>query len=205
MSFIDERFPDSYAYGAIASDDWMAEVVETLNRHESRNLPVADVRRSWDLSTTGKTKAQRNGIHDYFLAMRGPVHSFPFRDLFDYECERSIIAIGDGSDTTIQLVKPYTVGSETYSRTITKPITSTVRVWINDIEQVSGWSVSRTTGIITFSSAPASSAVVEASFEFDVPVRFVESKLSWRADNRNAAAGLIFFCDSLSLIEVIGE
>lgn len=205
MSFIDERFPDSYAYGAIASDDWMAEIVETRNRHESRNLPVADVRRSWDLSTTGKTQAQRAGIHDYFMAMRGPVHSFPFRDLFDYECARSTISTGDGSDTTFQLVKPYTIGSETYNRTITKPLTSTVRIWVNDIEQVSGWSASRTTGIVTFDVAPADEAVIEASFEFDVPVRFAESRLSWRADNRNVTQGLIFFCDALSLIEVIGE
>lgn len=205
MSFIDERFPDEYAYGAIATDDWMAEVVETANRREYRNLPVADVRRSWDLSTTGKTKTQRNGIHDYFLAMRGPVHTFPFRDLFDYQCDRSAIATGDGSDLTFQLVKPYTISSETYERTITKPVASTVRVWVNDVEQMSGWSVSRTTGIVTFTVAPADEAVIEASFEFDVPVRFAESRLSWRADNRSVSQGLIFFCDALSLIEVIGE
>lgn len=205
MSFVDERFPEEYAYGAVASDDWLAEVVETRNRIEARNLPVSNVRRSWDLSTTGKTKAQRSGIHDYFLAMRGPVHSFPFRDLFDYECARSTIATGDGSDLTIQLVKPYTIGSQTYSRPITKPITSSVRVWVNGIEQLSGWTVSRTTGIVTFSVAPADGAVIEASFEFDVPVRFAESRLSWRAENRNVAQGLIFFCDSLSLIEVLGE
>lgn len=205
MSFVDERFPEEYAYGAVASDDWLAEVVETRNRIEARNLPVADVRRSWDLSTTGKTKSQRSGIHNYFLSMRGPVHSFPFRDLFDYECARSTIATGDGSDLTIQLVKPYTIGSQTYSRPITKPITSSVRVWVNGIEQLSGWTVSRTTGIVTFGVAPADGAVIEASFEFDVPVRFAESRLSWRAENRNVAQGLIFFCDSLSLIEVIGE
>lgn len=205
MSFVDTRFPESYAYGAVATDDWQAEVVETRNRIEARNLPVSDVRRSWDLSTTGKTAAERAGIHDYFLAMRGPVHSFPFRDLFDYECARSTIATGNGALTTFQLVKPYTIGSETYERTITKPITSTVRVWVNGIEQMSGWSVSRTTGIVTFSGAPADGVAIEASFEFDVPVRFVESRLSWRAENRNVSRGLMFFCDSLTLIEVIGE
>lgn len=205
MSFIDTRFPERYAYGAVATDDWMAEIVDTSNRHEHRNQPVADPRRSWDLSTTGKTKEQKAGIRDYFMAMRGPVHSFPFRDLFDYECERSTVATGDGTTTAFQLVKPYTIGSETYSRPITKPIVSTVRVWVNGIEQLAGWSVARLTGLVTFTVAPADSATIEASFEFDVPVRFAENRLSWRAENRNASLGLIFFCDSLNLIEVLGE
>jgi uncharacterized protein (TIGR02217 family) len=205
MSFVDARFPESYAYGAICTDDWLTEVVETRSRVEHRNAPAADVRLTWDLSTTGKTAAQRDGIRDYFRAMRGPLHSFPFRDLFDYECARSTIATGDGAEQDFQLVKPYTIGSETYNRTITKPVTASVRIWVNGVEQVSGWSVSRTTGIVTFTVAPADSAVIEASFEFDVPVRFAESRLAWRAENRNAAHGLIFFCESLTLIEVIGE
>lgn len=205
MSFIDTRFPESYAYGAVCTDDWLTEVVETRSRVEHRNAPVADVRLTWDLSTTGKTSAQRDGIRDYFRAMRGPLHSFPFRDLFDYDCARSTIATGDGAELAFQLVKPYTVGAATYNRPITKPITAGVRIWVNDVAQVSGWSVSRTTGIVTFDVAPADSAVIEASFEFDVSVRFAESRLSWRAENRNAGSGLIFVCESLTLIEVIGE
>ena len=205
MSFIDERFPESYAYGAVCTDDWLTEVVGTRSRVEHRNAPVADVRLAWDLSTTGKTAAQRDGIRDYFRAMRGSLHSFPFRDLFDYECLRSVIASGDGAETNIQLVKPYTIGSETYERPVTKPVVASVRVWVNDVEQVSGWSVSRTTGIVAFDVAPADSAVIEASFEFDVAVRFAESRLSWRAENRNSGSGLIFVCESLTLIEVVGE
>jgi uncharacterized protein (TIGR02217 family) len=56
--------------------------------------------------------------------------------------------------------------------TITKPVGGTVKVYLDDIEQLSGWSVDTTTGIVTFSTAPALGVEVTADFEFDVPVRF---------------------------------
>ena len=40
------------------------------------------------------------------------------------------------------------------------------------VEQLSGWSVDTTTGLVTFSTAPAMGVEVTADFEFDVPVRF---------------------------------
>jgi uncharacterized protein (TIGR02217 family) len=43
---------------------------------------------------------------------------------------------------------------------------------LDAVSQASGWSVDVTTGIVTFTSAPASGVAVTAGFEFDVPVRF---------------------------------
>ena len=43
---------------------------------------------------------------------------------------------------------------------------------LDGIEQLSGWSVNVTTGLITFTTAPAAGVEVTADFEFDVPVRF---------------------------------
>jgi uncharacterized protein (TIGR02217 family) len=37
---------------------------------------------------------------------------------------------------------------------------------------VSGWSVSTTTGVVNFTTAPATGIAITAGFEFDVPVRF---------------------------------
>lgn len=42
---------------------------------------------------------------------------------------------------------------------------------LNGTPQASGWSVS-TTGLITFTTAPAAGIAITAGFEFDVPVRF---------------------------------
>lgn len=209
MSFLDVRFPETYAYGALASDDWMLEIIETLNRREYRNAPLAHPRRLWDLSTTGKTMEQKDGIRDFFMATMGGLHSFAFRDLSDYQLVQDQIHVGDGSDE-IQLVKRYRIGNEeagylTYERPITLPIVSTVRIWLDDVEAESGWEVERETGLVTFAAAPGEGVVVSAACEFDVPVRFRESRLSWSAPNRNVSEGLIFWCDSLALIEVLTD
>lgn len=205
MSFIDQVFPEKYAYGAIASDDWRNEIIVTNNNREARNLPTKDPRRVWDLATTARTHDERNGIHEWFLAMRGAFHSFAFLDFADNTLTRQQIGAGDGVQTVFQIRKSYTIGSETYQRDITKPIVATVRVWVNNAELVSGWSVSRTTGAITFASPPANGQAIDAACEFHVPVRFAQSRLSWSAINRNNVEGLLFTCDALSLIEVIGE
>lgn len=205
MSFIDQRFPEKYAYGAVASDDWMVEIVETLNRREQRNAPFADPRRSWDLSTTGRIQSERDGLHKWFLAMRGPFHAFAFRDFADYRLAREQVATGDGSTAEFQISKGYNVGSATYRRQITKPVLDTVSVWVNGALQVSGYTVSRLTGAITFAAPPGEGASIEVACEFDVPVRFAQGRLSWAAVNRNDAEGLVYVCSELSLIEVLGE
>lgn len=204
MSFIDQRLPEKYALQAVASDDWTVEIVETMNRRERRNLPSADPRRAWDLSVNAKLTAERAELHQWFMAMRGPFHAFAFRDPADYVMDRqALVSLGDSPDVAFQLAKAYTIGAETYRRTITKPVTSTVQVWVGGVLQASGWSVSRTTGIITFDDAPGAS--VEASCEFDVPVRFAQSRLAWNRVDRNVSRGDLWMCEELSLIEVLGE
>jgi uncharacterized protein (TIGR02217 family) len=69
-------------------------------------------------------------------------------------------------------VKHYASGSQTWVRTITKPVAGTVRTALGGVEQPSGWSVDTTTGIVTFDTAPSSGVAITAGFEFDVPVRF---------------------------------
>ena len=51
-------------------------------------------------------------------------------------------------------------------------MTGTVRVALGMVEQMSGWSLDATTGVVTFTTAPGSGVIVRAGFEFDVPVRF---------------------------------
>jgi uncharacterized protein (TIGR02217 family) len=51
-------------------------------------------------------------------------------------------------------------------------VAGTVKVYLDDVEQLSGWSVDTTTGLVIFSTAPAVGIEVTADFEFDVPVRF---------------------------------
>ena len=75
-------------------------------------------------------------------------------------------------------------------RRIVKPVTGTVRVALAGVEQLSGWSVETTNGIVTFDTAPASGVLITAGFEFDVPVRFDTDRLdvTWDLDRHGSIA-----------------
>ena len=47
-----------------------------------------------------------------------------------------------------------------------------MRVALDGVEQLSGWSADTTTGVLTFGTAPAAGVAITAGFAFDVPVRF---------------------------------
>ena len=70
------------------------------------------------------------------------------------------------------MVKRYVSGSQTWVRTIAKPVAGTVRVALDGAEELGGWSVDTTTGAVTFDTAPAAGVAITAGFTFDVPVRF---------------------------------
>lgn len=205
MSFIDERFPEKWALDAVRSILWVNEIVATRNQREARNSPYAFPRYQWDLSMAAKVGPARAEFDDWFLVMRGQEHSFALRDPADYTMARQTIATGDGATKAFQLIKTHSVGASSFAREIYTPVTESVRVWVNGVEQMSGWTVGRTTGIVTFTVAPAESAVVEASCTFDVRVRFNQSSLDWKIAEKNAALGYIWVCPGLKLIEALDE
>jgi len=61
-------------------------------------------------------------------------------------------------------------------------VAGSVRVALNGVEQMSGWSVDTTTGIVSFTLAPGNAVIVRAGFEFDVPVRFDSDQLDVTLD-----------------------
>ena len=47
-----------------------------------------------------------------------------------------------------------------------------MKLYLDGVEQISGWSVDTTTRLVTFSTPPALGVEITADVEFDVPVRF---------------------------------
>jgi uncharacterized protein (TIGR02217 family) len=82
------------------------------------------------------------------------------------------IGTGNGAVITFALLKRYSSGAQSWTRAIAKPVAGTVRVALNGVEQMTGWSVNTATGSVTFTTAPGAGVAITAGFEFDVPVRF---------------------------------
>jgi uncharacterized protein (TIGR02217 family) len=86
--------------------------------------------------------------------------------------------------TSFALSKTYVSGVGTYQRPIAKPVAGSVRVAVGGVETAIGqdWTLTATTGTVTFAVAPALGAVISAGFEFDVPVRFDADRIQTSID-----------------------
>jgi len=142
----------------------------------------------------------------FFEARNGRLYGFRWKDWGDYKsCLPSgtpsatdqTIGTGDGTTGAFQLVKAYSSGAQTWTRSITKPVAGTVTLALDGVMQNTGWSVDTTTGLVTFTTAPASGATITAGFEFDVPVRFDTDQLDVTHDLERLGS-----ITSIPLIEV---
>lgn len=186
MSFLETRFPEGIAYGSSGGPGYSTDVVMTVSGHEQRNSNWAHARARYNVAHGVKTQAQLEQLIAFFRSCKGRAHGFRFKDWSDYRAVNEALGIGNGSKTQFQLVKHYESGDAGETRVVTKPVAGTVQVYVNSALQAEGVAVNLATGIVTFSDAPASGALVTADFEFDVPVRFDTDSLSARLDDYGA-------------------
>jgi uncharacterized protein (TIGR02217 family) len=181
MAFHEVRFPDNIGRGARGGPERRTQIVELASGDEERNASLANSRRRYDVAYGIRRADDLAAVVAFFEARNGRLHGFRFKDWGDHKsCLPSgtssptdqAIGTGDGTTTAFQLVKRYASGSQTWVRTITKPVPGSVVVALNGAQLASGWSVDTTTGLITFASAPGAGVAITAGFEFDVPVRF---------------------------------
>lgn len=180
MAFHDVRLPEDVEKGAKGGPRFKTDILDLASGREKRNIAWQYTRGEWDLSYGMDTKSNHEAVLAFWYARQGRAHSFRFKDWTDYQIGTDSldlpqeIATGDGSTTSFQIVRRYTSGTYTFSRPVTRPVAGTVRVFLDDVEQLSGWTVDVDTGLITFSSAPTASPdqSIGVVCEFDVPVRF---------------------------------
>jgi len=179
--FHEVRFPPNISYGSSGGPERRTDVVTLRSGSEERNAIWANSRRRYNALYNVKKWADIEDVLAFWEERRGRLYGFRWKDWFDYRsaahgaaiaASDQLIGVGDGVKNQFQLLKTYGSVFSPWARDIRKPVAGTVRVSIGGVEQMSGWSVDTTTGIVTFSSPPATSAILRAGFEFDVPVRF---------------------------------
>lgn len=149
------------------------------------------------------------------MAMRGAAHTFLHIDWLDFEAEDEEFGVGDGTTTVFQLKKTYDPGGgATYERDITKPDTTgaivdnagntaSLVIKKGGVVAGSGYTVSATTGEVTFSVAPTVGQVLTWSGRHYVCVRFNRDDLPFSIDNVSGTAYITN--GSLELIEELTE
>lgn len=206
MAFHEVRFPDNISRGARGGPERRTQIIEMASGDEERNGSWADSRRRYDASYGIRKADDLAAVTSFFEARRGRLYGFRWKDWADYKsgppsaiaaATDHPIGTGNGTQTTFQLVKLYTSGAQSWTRTITKPVAGTVAVALNGVTQITGWTVNTTTGVITFAAAPAPGVAITAGFEFDVPVRFDTDTLDVTLDFERLGS-----ITSIPLIEV---
>lgn len=185
------RFPDDVSYGSSGGPKYSTTVIEINSGHEQRNINWNYPRREYDVALGVREEINLEALISMFHITKGRAHGFRYKDWHDYKtcplnqtpaATDQALGTGNGATTTFQLVKTYTLGSTSTSLPVYKPVGGTVKVAINGVNQTSGWSVNTTTGIVTFSVAPANGAVLTWGGEYDIPVRFNTDTLSTRLE-----------------------
>ena len=193
MSFDETRLPLRVGFGSSGGPQFSTEIITIDGGFERRNQNWAAARRRYDAATGLRTAADIATLTAFFHARAGRARGFRLKDWADFTsapdnvgattATDQTIGTGTGALTTFALSKTYTSGAVSHVRTITKPVAGTVKISINNVTQLTGWSVNTATGVITFGTPPANGAVIKAGFEFDVPVRFDTDTLAVSIEN----------------------
>jgi len=206
MAFHEVRFPDNISRNARGGPERRTQIVELASGDEERNASWANSRRRYDAAYGVRRADDLAAVVAFFEARNGRLYGFRWKDWGDYKsCLPSAtpgamdqsIGTGDGATTAFQLVKVYSSGAQTWTRTITKPVAGTVLIALDGVVQASGWTVDATIGLVSFTTAPASGVVLTAGYQFDVPVRFDTDTLDVTLDIERLGS-----ITSIPLIEV---
>lgn len=193
MAFDEVQFPPRISYGSTGGPERLTDIVTLRSGAEQRNSIWADSRRRYDASLGLDTLDDLHTIIGFFEARMGQLRGFRWKDWTDYKsCAPTqqttsadqTLGVGNAVNKDFQLIKTYTSGSQNWIRQIKKPVSGTVKVEVDGVLQTetTHYTVNYATGLITFVTAPASTKIVKAGFEFDVPARFATDYINISVD-----------------------
>lgn len=148
------------------------------NRSSNINFP----RRRYNLKNCRLSESQFEIFNSFFIARLGSRYSFRLKDYFDYKVINEQFVDSDVQGRQVQLKKTYHDAVSNVLRKVVKPKKNTVKCWFNGV-QADGWKVDYATGIISFLKEIPKQAIITASCEFDVPVRFANDSFQYCLNN----------------------
>lgn len=120
------------------------------------------------LADTGLATDDYHLLQGFFLDRYGKWDDFLFYDKYDNAVTAEVFGVGDGVAKQFQLVRAF--------RDFIEPILGVLgapSIYINGVLQSSGYTIS-TTGLVTFTAAPAAAAVITWTGQFYYRCHFTE-------------------------------
>lgn len=200
--FYEINFPENISIQSKYYIEYDTQINKSKNGREQRISNRNEPLLYYNVIGGIKTKEEIDSIIKLFKLVKGRTIGFRFKDWLDYSVTNQIIGVGDGKTTEFQLVKTYTVilnnENITYIRKITKPVKSTVSIFVNGVNYNDNLVIDYTNGKIIFKNPVPLNEIITANFEFDVPVRFDNDTLEISMKNVNSGE-----INNIKLIEVV--
>ena len=174
--------------------NWKTYFVEYESGVTERRKVWKKPRRRWKLNFTPMKQPVRDRLIEFFNSIgQGSGQSFLIKDRYDFTGVSKFI--GDGVTTSFQLYKSYY--SQAWREYKQDIIPGSVQVKIHGQHLTSGFTVSYTTGLIVFDSAPENLIDIEVVFDFYYRVVFANDEL---LDKK--VAPYLWEFDQIEVIEV---
>lgn len=183
------------ALGFTEASVWNTTIITLSGGNEVRNARWQAPLRRYEFGYNPRPLAEVQAIVAFFHDARGQGRTWLLKSWTDYQLDNGQIGTGTGALTSFQLVKSYGT-LQPYSRTLKNIKPGTLAVTVNGVAATVSTEVA---GLVTLSAAPAAAAVVRATCQFYVPVRFSSDEIKVRGDLPNAELATI---EGLTAIEV---
>jgi len=187
QGYSEPLFPTGISYGSSGGPGFKTNIMVVDSGAENRVSRWTDARRQYNAVWAIKEQPTRlTELISFYIARRGAAEMFRYWDPLDDSTAEDhtsapsatdqIFGTGDGTTKQFQLYKTYEESPVVRSRNITKPIGGTILVSVDDtpLAEAGNWSIDTSTGIITFTVAPAQDEVLKWGGRFHVPCRFGE-------------------------------
>lgn len=209
MAFHEILFPTNIGYGSTGGPTRKTEVITLDSGAEQRNSPWSASRHMYNVAYGVKTYDNLMTVKAFWENRQGPLNGFRFRDFSDYKScnpqqtvtktDQILQGTVNSSNKIFQIVKLYTDAAGNYTRTIWKPVSGTVLIADNGTlkTETTDYTVDYTKGIVTFVTAPVTGHAMTCGFQFDIPVRFQDDKITINLED--FAAGQL---DPILLVEL---
>lgn len=197
MAIIETRLPTRVERGFSVVPARFTDIVALRSGVEYRNARWSSAKRRFSGRYGNWTREMRDELLAVWMACEGPTYAFRFKDHNDFDVTAQSLGTTPAGSTPVQLVKTYTFGSRTHTRTITKPVAGTVTVYQNGVAKAG--TLDTATGLFTPSTTWTAAQPLTWTGEFDVPVRFASDEIEFVLPDRAISEV------NVELVEVFGE
>lgn len=172
-------FPAEIARKSEGGPEFFTSIALNAAGKESRNLNWQHARMKYNINLEKLSADEITTVINFFYIHRGSAVGFRFKDWSDYQAQnQQLHPLEPEQPTKFQLTKLYQIEQSQYLRTIRKPIAASVHLAIQGTQLTSeAFSIDYSTGIVTLAEPLTPDAILTASYEFEVPVRFMHDHL----------------------------